>query len=224
MSTLLYPIIESPGARATDYLNQATNNFSEGSIALLPNNHPQTRDLPSTISWKWSENNSFSIPSIDFNNVDECFLFFATERCLATQMEGLLLLLQDSDSLELGRVISLISGDFLKNYADEYSVWLDGLAHFSDVFCFTQRSNDNSSSLKKLIDRYQTLRYPLECYTLSQKSNPWSRILSTSARRVTHIFDSPDLLEEEDTPENDPFLKRLTNGNRERPMIPPSLD
>ena len=106
MSTLLYPIIESPGARAIDYLNQATNNFSEGSIALLPDNHPQISDHSYAISWKWSENNSFSIPLIDFNNVDECFLFFATERCLATQMEALLLLLQDSDNLELGRVIS----------------------------------------------------------------------------------------------------------------------
>ena len=68
------------------------------------------------------------------------------------------------------------------------------------------------------MDRYQTLRYPLEFYQLAKKSNPWSRILAPSARRVSHIFESDELLEEEDSPENDPFLRRLANGNRQRPI------
>ncbi len=222
MTAFLYPVIESPGATGLDSLAQATNDFTESSLALLPSGHPNNASSQNIYTWEWTEDNSFLLPSIVSGNIAECFLFFAPDRCIATQMEGLLDLLHDHNNLELARIISFICADFLHENLSSCSGWLDGVAHFSDVFCFNGRNNDNSSSIKSLIDRYQTLRYPLEFYQLAKKSNPWSRILAPSARRVSHIFESAELLDEEDTPENDPFLRRLANGNRERPIPIPS--
>lgn len=223
MSTLLYPVIESPGSSALGYLAQATNNFAESSCLILPAGHADLDSFENIYKWEWAEDNSFLLPSLDPGKVEECFLFFAPDRCIATQMEGLLDLLHDHTIFELARIISFICADFLHQNLSSCSAWLDGVAHFSDVFCFNGRNNNNSSSIKSVIDRYQTLRYPLEFYQLAKKSNPWSRILAPSARRVTHIFESTELLDEEDTPENDPFLRRLPNGNRERPIPIPSL-
>jgi len=223
VSNLLYPVIESPGASALEYLAQATNNFAESSHALLPFGHPDAASFENIYTWEWANDNSFLSPSIDSGKVEECFLFFAPDRCIATQMEGLLDLLHNHTTFELARIISFICADFLHQNLSSCSAWLDGVAHFSDVFCFNGRNNENSSSIKSVIDRYQTLRYPLEFYHLAKKSNPWSRILAPSARRVSHIFESTELLDEEDTPENDPFLRRLPNGNRERPIPIPSL-
>jgi len=218
MSTFLYPVIESPGASAPEYLAQATNDFAEGSLALLPSTHASIDSFENINTWEWANDDSFSLPTLDQGKVEECFLFFAPDRCIATQMEGLLDLLHKHTTLELARIISFICADFLHKNLNSCSGWLDGVAHFSDVFCFTGRSNNNSSSIKSVMDRYQTLRYPLEFYQLAKKSNPWSRILAPSARRVSHIFESDELLEEEDSPENDPFLRRLANGNRQRPI------
>ena len=39
---------------------------------------------------------------------------------------------------------------------------------------------------------------------------------------MTHIFDPMDVLDTEETPENDPFLVRQPNGNRIKPIVIPS--
>jgi len=223
MSTILYPIIESPGASALEYLAQATNRFTEGSLVFLPSTVQNVDSFENVHLWQFAENGEFSLPFIDLNQLDECFLFFDTNHCLAAQIESLLKVLISSQSFRLGRILSFISAEFVYSQLEKQSAWFDGVAHFSDVFCFLGRTNQNSSSIKLLMDRYQTLRYPLEFYQLAKKSNPWSRILSPSPRRVSHIFDSSELLEEDDTPENDPFLRRHPNGNRERPIPCPYL-
>lgn len=223
MSTVLYPIIESPGASALKYLAQATNRFAEGSHVLLPSSLQYDGNFENIHFWQFAENGAFSLPFIDLNQPEECFLLLETKHCLASQIEALLTLLRSSQFFKLGRILSFISAEFVYCQLETQSAWFDGVAHFSDVFCFLERTNQNSSSIKLLMDRYQTLRYPLEFYQLAKKSNPWSRILSPSPRRVSHIFDSSELLEEDDTPENDPFLRRHPNGNRERPIPCPYL-
>ena len=41
------------------------------------------------------------------------------------------------------------------------------------------------------------------------------------ARRISHVFDSPELLEQDEIPESDPYLERKANGQRVRniPLI-----
>ena len=224
MSTFLYPVIESPGASSIEYLAQATNNFAESSLALVPSSQGRIDSFENVQTWQFADDGAFSLPAIDPGKIEECFLFFATQHCLASQIEALLGLLQSNQSLSLGRILSFVSAEFLHCHMVDQSAWFDGAAHFSDVFCFLERSNENASAIKSLMDRYQTLRYPLEFYQLSKKSNPWSRILAPSPRRVSHVFDSTELLEEDDTPENDPFLLRLPNGKRVRPIPIPFWD
>jgi len=65
------------------------------------------------------------------------------------------------------------------------------------------------------------MRYPLENIILAKRNNSWSRILDPFPRRISHIFDDIELLDEEDYPENDRYLKKLPSGEHERsiPLI-----
>ena len=49
-----------------------------------------------------------------------------------------------------------------------------------------------------------------------KKKGKLLNILNPTARRITHIFDSPDLLDSDEIPEDDPYLKKLANGKREK--------
>ena len=54
------------------------------------------------------------------------------------------------------------------------------------------------------------MKYPLETYVLGgKKLGALDTILNTNPRSITHLFDPPDLLEEDDSPENDPYLESL---------------
>ena len=41
-------------------------------------------------------------------------------------------------------------------------------------------------------------------------------ILNPTVRRISHIFDSPELLEDQESPLQDPYLVNLANGKREK--------
>ena len=53
----------------------------------------------------------------------------------------------------------------------------------------------------------------------SKKDTQINQILKPVSLRVTHIFENPDLLEPEDTPENDHYLEYQSNGTRKN-VIP----
>ena len=151
----------------------------------------------------------------------EVFIFLSHNTSLADQIEAILGTLQNNDSLNIGRFILFIYSPILLAPPKSFTDWLDGTTHFTDVILFTDRSNDNSAGVKELQDRYKSMCYPLESFILSKKNNPWSRILDPSPRRISHVFDDPQLLDPEDFPENDRYLARLTSGERERqiPLI-----
>ena len=61
------------------------------------------------------------------------------------------------------------------------------------------------------------MRYPLETYVISHsKKGKINSILNPTAKRITHIFDAPEMLDDQDTPLQDPYLKILANGKREK--------
>ena len=71
-------------------------------------------------------------------------------------------------------------------------------------------------------ERFEAMKYPLQTYILGgKKLGALDAILNTNPRRITHLFDPPDLLEENDSPENDPYLAKLANGKRVRPVPSP---
>jgi len=128
--------------------------------------------------------------------------------------------IEKEPAYEIGRVISFINAEELLKGNSKLQSWLDAAAHFSDALCITNRSNENGKDVGKLLQRYEDMRYPLESYLISKsKRGKISNILNPTPRRISHIFDSPELLEAEDTPWKDPYLFELPNGRREK-VIP----
>ena len=61
------------------------------------------------------------------------------------------------------------------------------------------------------------MRYPMETYVISStKRGKIANLLNPTTRRISHIFDSSELLESEDTPLNDPYLAKMANGKRQK--------
>ena len=216
MSKYLYLIIETPECRTLDFLDQAIEKDNLRQSVFLHSGDSRLAGRGEYSSWSLTEDNHFQFPEQSPENFEESFLLLSNQSCLPSQLEAVVRFLNQKSEIEIGRIISFIHCPLLENQPDNFFNWLDGVAHFSDCFCFIDRSNQNGSFLKELEDRYKTLRYPLETYQLGKKSNSWAQILNPSPRRVSHIFDTPDLLDEEDTVENDPFLKKLPNGIRQR--------
>jgi hypothetical protein len=216
MSKFLYVIIETPGCRTLDFLDQAIEKDNLRKSVFLHTDDQRLASNEEYSTWSLTGDNHFQFSKQNPQDFEESFFLLDNHSCLATQLEAVVGLLSQQPEIEIGRIISFIHCPVLENQPDGFFYWLDGVAHFCDCFCFVDRSNQNGSFLKEVEDRYKTLRYPLETYQLGKTSNRWAQILNPSARRVSHIFDTPDLLDEEDTVENDPFLKKLPNGTRER--------
>ncbi len=212
MKGLLYLVIGTPNSEGISILSKHAEQDKEAKkaqILLPPQNSEQ---ICSHSNWKWVEENFFFESSAD-KETEEWFLFLSNQFNLADQFEASLELLNTHSSLELVRVISFVNCDDLDH--KDIVEWMDGVAHFSDILCFSNRTNANGKKLNELIERYKSMHYPLESIILSKrKSIPLNQILSTIPRRITHIFEPTELLEDNDSPDQDCYLKKLPNGNR----------
>jgi hypothetical protein len=224
----LYIILESPGSGGFEFLVNALNDFNQGFHFLLPESaepkiDPDQGKNVSFWSDKKSSNLSFSLSKNEENT--DLFLFFSPFINLSDQFESLLNQTDNPSKIEIGRIISFLDANILPEISPQFQLWLDAVAHFSDVLCISNRSNQNGKSVKMIIDRYENMRYPMETFLISQnKKGKILNILNPTARRITHIFDSPDLLDSEETPKDDPYLKKLANGKREKVVpVPFSL-
>ena len=212
MKGLLYLVIGTPNSDGISILSKHAEQDKEAKKAqiLLPSQNPD--EICSHSNWKWVEENFFLESSAD-KETEEWFLFLSNQFNLADQFEASLELLDSHNSLELARVISFVNCDDLDH--KDIVEWMDGVAHFSDILCFSNRTNANGKKLNELIERYKSMHYPLESIILSKrKSIPLNQILSTIPRRITHIFEPSELLEDNDSPDHDCYLKKLPNGNR----------
>ena len=212
MKGLLYLVIGTPNSDGISILSKHAEQDKEAKKAqiLLPSQNPD--EICSHSNWKWVEENFFFESSAD-KETEEWFLFLSNQFNLADQFEASLELLDSHNSLELARVISFVNCDDLDH--KDIVEWMDGVAHFSDILCFSNRTNANGKKLNELIERYKSMHYPLESIILSKrKSIPLNQILSSIPRRITHIFEPTELLEDNDSPDQDCYLKKLPNGNR----------
>jgi hypothetical protein len=212
MKGLLYLVIGTPNSDGISIISKHTEQDKEANKAqiLLP---PQNSDpICSHSNWKWIKENFFFESSAD-KEIKEWFLFLSNQFNLADQFEASLDLLNSQSSLELARVVSFVNCDDLDH--KDIVEWMDGVAHFSDIMCFSNRTNANGQKLNELVERYKSMHYPLESIILSKrKSIPLNQILSSIPRRITHIFEPTELLEDNDSPDQDCYLKKLPNGNR----------
>lgn len=222
MKGVLHVIVGTPYSNRRSTLAHAVDPTQKkpSSHFLFPHELESTELLIS--HWDWIDP-GFEIKNLEENNIVEWFLFLSNQIDLADQFESLREFLDQEEELEIGRIITFINAEYLNEAKDQLLEWIDGCAHFSDVFCFSNRTNQNSQSLSSILDRYKTMRYPMETFILPKsKDPPIDKILSPVSRRMTHIFDPLDLLDIEETLENDPFLVRQPNGNRMKPILIPS--
>ncbi len=224
MKITLHLVLETPGTRALEFLQSATENDSPPPHFLLSSSQDTEVSANSVRSWK-IENGRFDFEILNQQEIsaNEVFLFMDHESDLADQIEATLLTLNTNDQLMMGRLLLFVDANILINPSDQFQEWLDGASHFADVMLFVNRSNENASAIQSCQDRYASMRYPMETFILNRKNAPWARILDPSPRRLSHVFDDPELLEPEDLPENDRFLRRLPIGDRER-TIPIPFD
>ncbi len=217
----LFVIIGTPESRRKLTLRQGISKEEGNDLShfLFPK-EIQTDDLPGS-NWQWTDG-QFEFNTLDYQEIKEWFLFLSNNLDLADQIEAIISLLGQNSGLTIARIITFINSDVLFDLNDNLQNWLDACAHFSDVFCFSNRKNDNSKLIKQVIDRYASLHYPLETYILAAKKVPAiNSILSSIPKRITHVFDSPEILDPEDQPENDPFLIKQPNGKRKNLTLNP---
>jgi len=212
--------METPRANASGILLEATQEDSPSPEFYFPNSPPEE----SLNKLTWSLGKKGAEDYLEFNqplNSPEIFMFLSHEISMADQLETILRFQKSNDQITMGRILLFIYAPVLLEEITSFQEWLDAVVHFSDAILFIDRTNENASAIKTLQERYTSMRYPLENYILAKRNNPWSRILDPSPRRISHIFDDIELLDEDDYPENDRYLKKLPSGERERsiPLI-----
>jgi len=212
--------METPRANASGILLEATQEDSPSPEFYFPNSPPEE----SLNKLTWSSGKKGAEDYLEFNqplNSPEIFMFLSHEISMADQLETILRFQKSNDQITMGRILLFIYAPVLLEEITSFQEWLDAVVHFSDAILFIDRTNENASAIKTLQERYTSMRYPLENYILAKRNNPWSRILDPSPRRISHIFDDIELLDEDDYPENDRYLKKLPSGERERsiPLI-----
>ena len=220
----VYVIIETPDSGGFEFLLNGLSDSNEENFHFLLPGSLQNKinpELKKHCSF-WLDINTSEL-SINLNKYKEkpdLFLFFSPFLNLNDQFECLLDQIEKVSVIQISRVISFVNANIMTELSPNLLLWLDAVAHFSDVLCFSNRTNENGKAVKKIIDRYEDMCYPMETYLISQnKKGKILNILNPTARRISHIFDSPDLLDTEETPLNDPYLKKLITGKREK-VIP----
>ena len=221
----LYVISESPDSGAIAFLQNGLNERSNANhhFQLPQSSRSLNYDYPKAVSFwddKSDEKIDFELKS-NFKNTD-IFLFFSGQINLNNQFESLVFLLEENQTFELIRIITFLDARALELGNPKLVPWINANAHFSDAICFFNRSNRNASLISNLIKQYDQLRYPLETYLIPNSSTKhYQSILNSTVKRISHAFDPVDILEAEDTPLSDPYLKKLSNGNREKPIPRP---
>ncbi len=129
--------------------------------------------------------------------------------------------LLESSGKELGRIITLLDCELLHNNPGLRS-WYTACIHFSDVLLLSHRQNLTNQHVQDILTPYQDDWFPF--YTESLKKgrvrNP-NLILEPQARRISLLFEpDEDIWLDEDVdpmdgPEEDIYLKKFPDGNRE---------
>lgn len=227
-STYLYIVLETPQSGAIEYLINGMEDSIDKALFHIPKSQNLKRELKDSnkiVFWDDENPSSSSIELVEkTKGLEELFLFFSPFLDLSDQFESVCLDLKNREELLLSRVISFIDADRLENKDQTFQSWIDATAHFSDVLCITNRKNQNGKSVGDLFKRYENMRYPMETYVISStKRGKIANILNPTTRRISHIFDSSELLESQDTPLSDPYLAKLANGNRQKSIPIPFI-
>lgn len=128
---------------------------------------------------------------------------------------------------ELGRIITVLHSDLAVAKHEAFE-WFECCIHFSDVVLLAKRDNVSNKQMKAFLDHYEEECYPclFEYVKKGRVANP-SLVLDIVPRRITRIFDEPEVFEDDEEeeieeeevagdPTHDVFLKRISGGRRAR--------
>ena len=118
MSKYLYLIIETPGCRTLDFLDQAIEKDNLRKPVFLHSDDPRLASSEEYSSWSLTGDNHFQFPENSPQDFDESFLLLSNQSCLATQLEAGVGLLSQQSEIEIGRIISFIHCPLLENQPD----------------------------------------------------------------------------------------------------------
>ena len=211
----LHLVLETPGCNSFELLKEATIEDSHSPIFFLP---PEYKvDGKEERYWKKvASSETFELSLSEEDRAGEYFLFLSHKIDLADQIEATIELLNQTDDFSIGRILFFVHAPLLIKPSEKLIDWIDAVAHFSDAMLFTGRNNENSSCIQTVQDRYFKMCFPMESFILGKKNSPWARILDPSPRRLSHVFDSSELLDPDELPENDRYLEKLPSGVRAR--------
>lgn len=215
MKNTIHIVMDTPGANALQVLQDATSGDNPPSVFLLHENCADNEP-----SWKLTDGgNGLELDKTIRAELSEIFIILSHNLSLPQQIEAVLQFLNKRNDLTMGRFLLFLHSPILLDPPENFPEWLDGVTHFTDVMLFIDRSNDSAGRIKEFQERYRNMHYPMESYILGKKNDSWYKILDPTPRRISHIFDDPELLEPEDLPENDRYLVKLPSGERKR-VIP----
>ena len=226
--TKIYVIIETPDSGAFNFFYDALHESSGNPcFFLLPEylkKEAERKESLQNVAFYESVENHLKSFSTNDNTDGDLLLFFSPYNDLSNQFESLLSELTSEENYQLIRVITFIDANLLHVVSNPIQTWIDATVHFSDALCITNRSNENGAAVGKLFKRYEQMRYPMETYTIAiSKKTQVTNILNSTTRRISHIFDPVDMLDDEENPEDDIYLRKLPSGNREKYIPIPFL-
>ena len=222
MQRLVYLILGAPDSGRREIVLDI---MAEGlpdkasSLALVHGNLPQE---PQFAAWSW-EKSAFHLPDEATDpKITHLFLILSPTLDLADQIEAILELLSTQDELSLGRIIFVVRCNLLKDASVDLQSWYDACAHFSDVALLHRREGVSNRIIRDFEQRYQSMRYPMlvELTRKNRVANP-ARILDPTPRRISHAFDPIDIEGPTNTTTIDPYLERLPNSQRTKPIPAP---
>lgn len=130
---------------------------------------------------------------------------------------------------ELGRVITVLHSELAIGNKEAFP-WFECCIHFSDVVLLARRETVGNKEMKVFLDHYEEECFPClwEYVKKGRVGNP-SLVLDTQPRRISRIFDKPEIFEDDDEEDEweediagdvskDPFLKTESGGKRAREL------
>ncbi|MBC2606479.1 GTP-binding protein [Pelagicoccus albus] len=126
---------------------------------------------------------------------------------------------------ELARVLTVLNCDLAVERKVAFA-WFECCIHFSDVVLLAKRENVANKSMKAFLDHYEEECYPcLWVYVKKGRVNNPSLVLDIQARRITRIFDVPEVFDDDEEEDyldeeiagditKDRFLKCISGGHR----------
>ncbi len=233
---LVYLMLGSKGSGRRDVLRDLIEfGLAEGESVMVVESSDEAAltpdwlktDKASIHAYQWDDK-SLSVPSL--GNPDSNVFFLADGlQDPADFIEGFFAWFKQS-GLGLGRIFTVVDCRLVDSVS-KAAVWYDCCIHFSDVVLLNRRETISNKVVNGFMDRYRKQYYPclFEMVKKGRVKNP-SLVLDTSPRRISRLFDEPERFDEDDDeekeylddelvpgdPKQDPFLKRIASGRREK--------